>query len=298
MQEPEAKIALLIDADNSPASKIDVILSELAKYGIANVRRAYGNWKSPALKGWENVLHEYAIRPIQQFAYTTGKNATDVAMIIDAMDLLYEQRLDAFCIVSSDSDFTPLIMRILTNGLKVYGFGEKKTPMPFVNACSKFLYLETLGQDTGTSSAKDGVSVKRSTSELKRDTKLVNLLRNAVEAAAGEDGWSYLGAAGVQISNQASFDPRNYGYRKLSDLIEAIGLFDIERRGKNSQMYIRDRRAGKQGVTAPQTDAPQPPRHRRRTKRDVEGLPQAQSTGEDEPAHSETSVTPETVSSD
>jgi uncharacterized protein (TIGR00288 family) len=243
MQELEAKIALLIDADNSPASKIDVILAELAKYGVANVRRAYGNWKNPSLKGWEDVLHEYAIRPVQQFAYTKGKNATDVAMVIDAMDLLYTQRLDAFCIVSSDSDFTPLVMRILTNGLKVYGFGEKKTPAPFVNACSKFLYLETLGQDIAVSNKKESVTARKLTNELKKDTKLVNLLRNAVEVAAGEDGWSHLGAVGHQISNQTSFDPRNYGYQKLSELIEAISLFDIERRNNNTEVYVRDKRA-------------------------------------------------------
>ena len=141
MQQSESKIALLIDADNAPASKIEAILSEIAKYGVANVRRAYGNWKSQNIKSWEECLHEYAIRPVQQFDYTKGKNATDAAMIIDAMDLLYTQQLDAFAIVSSDSDFTPLVMRILTNGLKVYGFGETKTPLPFVRACSTFLYF-------------------------------------------------------------------------------------------------------------------------------------------------------------
>ena len=146
MTEPEKRIALLIDADNAPSSKIDVVLAEVARYGVANVRRAYGNWKSPRLKGWEGVLHEYAIRPIQQFAYSRGKNASDMAMVIDAMDMLYARNLDGFAIVSSDADFTPLVMRLLTDGVKVYGFGEKKTPEPFVNACSKFTYLEALGQ--------------------------------------------------------------------------------------------------------------------------------------------------------
>lgn len=146
MSEPEKRIALLIDADNAPASKIDEVLAEVARYGVANVRRAYGNWKSPRLKGWEAVLHEYAIRPIQQFAYSKGKNASDMAMVIDAMDLLYARNLDGFAIVSSDADFTPMVMRLLTDGVKVYGFGEKKTPEPFVNACSKFTYLEALGQ--------------------------------------------------------------------------------------------------------------------------------------------------------
>src|SRR5574338_997599 len=145
MEVSDTRIALLIDADNSPAAKIDLILSEIAKYGVANIRRAYGNWKSSSLKSWEAVLHEYAIRPIQQFDYSKGKNASDIALIIDAMDLLYTQKLDAFCLASSDSDFTPLVMRIRANGLKVLGFGEKKTPEPFVNACSRFLYLENLG---------------------------------------------------------------------------------------------------------------------------------------------------------
>ena len=142
----DKRIAVLIDADNAPASKIDVILAEVARHGAANVRRAYGNWKSPHLKPWEDTLHAYAIRPIQQFAYTSGKNASDMAMVIDAMDLLYSRNLDGFAIVSSDADFTPLVMRILTDGLKVYGFGERKTPEPFVNACSQFTYVEGLGQ--------------------------------------------------------------------------------------------------------------------------------------------------------
>lgn len=248
MQQTDAKIALLIDADNAPAAKIDVILSELAKYGIANIRRAYGNWKNPALKSWEDVLHENAIRPIQQFDYTKQKNATDMAMTIDAMDLLYTQNVDAFCIVSSDVDFTPLVMRILTSGLKVYGFGEKKTPSPFVNACSTFLYLENLGQDSETDAAKSNGSIKKATNELKGDAKLVRLLRNAVENTQEDDGWSDLSAVGNHISNQAPFDPRNYGYKKLSELIEAIDLFDVNRRNKY-KIFIRDRRRSKQAVS-------------------------------------------------
>ena len=140
----EPRIALLIDADNSPADMIDEVLDELAKEGVINIRRAYGNWRSPHLNAWAALLHDFAIQPIQQFDYTMGKNATDAAMIIDAMDLLYTKQLDGFGIVSSDSDFTPLVMRLRANGLKVYGFGEQKTPKPFVNACSKFLYLEHL----------------------------------------------------------------------------------------------------------------------------------------------------------
>jgi uncharacterized protein (TIGR00288 family) len=206
MQQSESKIALLIDADNAPASKIEAIVSELAKYGVANIRKAYGNWKSPTLKAWEQCLHEYAIRPVQQFDYTKGKNATDAAMIIDAMDLLYSQQLDAFAIVSSDCDFTPLVMRVLTNGLKVYGFGEKKTPLPFVYACSTFLYLETIDQAViSEETSKINASAKKTGKELKQDTKLISLLRSAVSSTLDDDGWSNLGAIGGHIANQASY---------------------------------------------------------------------------------------------
>jgi len=193
MQQSESKIALLIDADNAPASKIEVIVTEIAKYGVANIRKAYGNWTSPTLKAWEECLHQYAILPVQQFDYTKGKNATDAAMIIDAMDLLYKQKLDAFAIVSSDCDFTPLVMRILTNGLKVYGFGEKKTPLPFVYACSKFLYLETTVQEViCEKSSQISASTKKTGRELKQDAKLISLLRVAIASTSDDNGWSNL----------------------------------------------------------------------------------------------------------
>ena len=243
MQRSESRIALLIDADNAPAAKIDAIVSEIAKYGAANVRKAYGNWKNPALKAWEDKLHEFAIRPVQQFDYTKGKNATDAALIIDAMDLLYTQTLDAFAIVSSDCDFTPLVMRILTNGLKVYGFGEKKTPLPFVYACSTFLYLENIEQAIDSDSSNDSGGVKKTSKDLRQDTKLVSLLRSAVSNTREDDGWSRLSLIGAHISNQASFDSRNYGYAKLSTLFEAVDLFDVERR--NKAVYVRDKRTAK-----------------------------------------------------
>lgn len=275
MIEKQARIALLIDADNAPASKIDVILAELAKIGVTNIRRAYGNWKKDGLKGWEGVLHEYAIRPIQQFDYSKGKNATDMVMVIDAMDLLYTDQPEAFGIVSSDADFTPLVMHLKAKGAQVFGFGAKKTPMPFVNACSRFLYLENLGNTpeaddaerpakkapaargskpraAAPESAANGLEttagtapLKQDTAALKQDARLVALLRNAVESAAGEDGWSHLGAVGQQIGNQASFDPRNYGYRKLIDLIEATQLFDLDRRG--THFVLRDKRRATAG---------------------------------------------------
>ncbi|NTW51854.1 MAG: NYN domain-containing protein [Chlorobiaceae bacterium] len=241
MEHSKETIAMLIDADNSPSDKIDFILAEMAKYGVVNIRRAYGNWKSSSLKGWEDKLHDYAIRPIQQFDYTKGKNATDMAMTIDGMDLLYGSKLDAFCIVSSDSDFTPLVMRILSEGLNVYGFGQKSTPSPFVNACSTFLYLESFGGQAQERSRSEG-GRRKSPQELKSDSKLLSLVRNAVDSAQEEDGWSNLAKIGKNISNQASFDPRNYGFKRLSDLIRAIDLFESEFRNNNSELYIRDRR--------------------------------------------------------
>ena len=238
MAEPEKRIALLIDADNAPAGKIDVILAEVARHGVANVRRAYGNWKSSNLKGWEAVLHEYAIRPIQQFAYSSGKNASDMAMVIDAMDLLYARNLDGFAIVSSDADFTPLVMRLLTDGMKVYGFGEKKTPSPFVNACSKFTYVEALGRPAADSE-QSGSTTPKDAQELRNDARLVQMLRSAVDAGSGDDGWTRLDVVGSQIGNQASFDPRNYGYRKLSDLVKASGLFEMREEGKT--LWVREK---------------------------------------------------------
>lgn len=206
-----------------------MILAEIARHGVANVRRAYGNWKSQHLNGWEKQLHANAIRPIQQFAYSTGKNASDMAMVVDAMDLMYARNLDGFAIVSSDADFTPLVMRLRNENMRVYGFGEEKTPEPFVKACSTFLYLEKLGEPEARGAA--GPTKVRTMQELKGDTALVRTLRSAIDAALGDDGWAHLGAVGSHISNQGSFDSRNYGYRKLSDLIEASGLFEVRKEG-------------------------------------------------------------------
>ena len=242
MADSEKRIALLIDADNAPASKIEVILAEIARHGVANVRRAYGNWKSHNLVGWEKCLHTWAIRPIQQFAYTSGKNASDMAMVIDAMDLLYARNLDGFAIVSSDADFTPLVMRLRNDGVAVYGFGQEKTPQPFVRACSTFLYLEKLGEpeDDGD----NGDSQAPTPAQLQHDADLVRMLRGAIDATQGEDGWSRLGGVGSHINNQGSFDARNYGYRKLSDLIEAIGLFEVRRQGQVIEVRNRKGRGG------------------------------------------------------
>ena len=241
--EKTEKLAVLIDADNAQPGIVDGLLAEIANYGTANVKRIYGDWTAPSLKGWKEVLLQHSIQPMQQFAYTQGKNATDSAMIIDAMDLLYTEKFDGFCIVSSDSDFTKLASRIRETGLLVYGFGEKKTPSPFVSACDKFIYTEVLRAKLDESAA----IIKKSSNELKQDTRLVSLLRNAVEASSDETGWAHLGAVGSNVAKQSpEFDPRNYGYAKLSGLIVATKLFDIEERtageGKPKTIYVRDKR--------------------------------------------------------
>ena len=237
------KLAVLIDADNAQPSIVEGLLAEIAKYGTANVKRIYGDWTGSQLRSWKEVLLLLSIQPIQQFRYTVGKNATDAAMIIDAMDLLYTNKFDGFCIVSSDSDFTKLASRIRESGLVVYGFGEKKTPGPFVSACDKFIYTEVL-----TSKEDDTLSIKRkSANALKQDTKLVNLLRNAVEASSDDSGWAHLAPMGSTIAKQApEFDPRNYGYKKLGELLAATKLFQIEERtvgdGPSKAVYLKDKR--------------------------------------------------------
>ncbi len=243
MEKPQ-KLAVLIDADNAQPSIIDALLAEIAKYGTAHVKRIYGDWTSQKLKGWKEVLLTHSIQPIQQFGYTTGKNATDSAMIIDAMDLLYSGNFDGFCIVSSDSDFTKLASRIRESGLTVYGFGEKKTPIPFVSACDKFIYTEVLRADEQN---EENQPIKKwSTSELRRDRKLIRLLQEAADAAGDESGWAHLGAMGSYIAKQSpQFDPRNYGYKKLSELVKATGLFEIDERKSHhgpKAVYVRNKR--------------------------------------------------------
>ena len=236
-------LAVLIDADNAQPSITEGLLSEVAKFGISSVKRIYGDWTTPSLSGWKTVLLEHSIQPIQQFRYTVGKNATDSAMIIDAMDLLYTRRFDGFCLVSSDSDFTRLASRMREEGVIVYGFGEQKTPKSFVSACDKFIFTEVLrSQENAEPAVK-----KKTGKDLKGDTKLVNLFRSAIEAASEESGWANMGAVGSTIAKQApEFDPRNYGYKKLGELAVAIRLFDIDERvqsdGQSRSVYIRDKR--------------------------------------------------------
>ena len=239
------KIAVLIDADNAQPAIIEGLLLEISKYGTAHVKRIYGDWTSPRLNGWKEMLLQHSIQPIQQFGYTTGKNATDSAMIIDAMDLLYTGNFNAFAIVSSDSDFTKLASRIRESGLRTYGFGEKKTPNAFVAACDKFIYTEVLRSNDDDDEEKS--TPRKSTSEMKQDTKLVQLLRNAVEMGSDDGGWAHLATVGSNIAKRSpEFDPRNYGYKKLGDLVKAIKLFDIDERmmgqGPFKAVYLRDKR--------------------------------------------------------
>lgn len=243
IMETRNNLAVLIDADNAQPVIVDGLLAEIANYGVASVKRIYGDWTGPGLKGWKEVLLEHSIQPIQQFAYTKGKNATDSAMIIDAMDLLYTGKFDGFCIVSSDSDFTKLASRIRESGLIVYGFGEKKTPSPFVSACDKFVFTEVLRAKVDESEA----IAKKSTSELKQDAKLVTLLRNAVDASSDDSGWANLASVGSNIAKQSpEFDPRNYGYAKLGELARATKLFEIEERqvgdSNSKSLFIKDKR--------------------------------------------------------
>lgn len=212
------KLAVLIDADNAQASIIHELLAEVSRYGTASIKRAYGDWTTPLLKQWKNVLHELAIQPMQQFSYTQGKNSTDSALIIDAMDLLHSGNLNGFCLVSSDSDFTRLATRLREAGLVVYGFGERKTPRPFVAACDKFIYSDILRP---SKSAED-----KNVSEAE---PLKPMIRTAVTAAAQDDGWAHLSVVGsMLVKNSPSFDPRNYGCQKLGELVRKQAYLKIK----------------------------------------------------------------------
>jgi uncharacterized LabA/DUF88 family protein len=235
---PTDSIALLIDADNAPAARIDFIIAELATYGVVNIRRAYGNWQKPELSGWQKVLHDYAIQPIQHFDLVKGKNAADMALLIEAMDILYTKNVGTFCLVSSDCDFTPLVLRLRADGKQVIGFGGKNAAAPFVASCTRFLYLDEVR------TTAQAPRPKPSADQLKQDAKLIKMLRRAIEAQADADGWAFLGGVGSHISNQGSFDSRNYGFPKLGDLVAAIDLFELKKtqgaNGTSVQVRIRD----------------------------------------------------------
>lgn len=232
--DAQKKLAVLIDADNAQSAIIEGLLEEIAKYGVASVKRIYGNWTSPSLQPWKETLLKYSIQPVQQFSYTKGKNTTDSALIIDAMDLLYTGNFDGFCLVSSDSDFTRLASRLRESGKIVYGFGEEKTPDSFVKACDKFIFTEILRKskpfDGKPEETPKGTRVLKPL-KLKEDTKLVTLLKSAVEDCSDDDGWANLSDVGHIITKKSpEFDSRNWGYKKLKDLVKEIELFDIEER--------------------------------------------------------------------
>jgi len=245
----EDHIALFIDCDNISHRSIEGIINELSKYGVVNIRQAYGNWTKDNLKNWEDKLLEFAIKPIQQFDYSKNKNATDILMTIDAIDLLHTKDIDAFAFATSDSDFTPVVMRVQNEGIKVFGFGEKKTPKPFMAACSQFIFTEKLTGTTrarGESTPTDVMQapVRKSGKEMRQDTWLVNVLRTAVEQTMDEDGWANLAGIGQYINNSTSFSPINFGYKKLSNLIDEIDLFDVYVDKETKIMSIRDKRMG------------------------------------------------------
>lgn len=234
IKKNDLKLAVLIDADNIPYSNIAGMLDEIAKLGIPTIKRIYGDWTKPTVSGWKPALLKHAITPIQQYSYTSGKNATDSAMIIDAMDILHSQKVDGFCLVSSDSDFTRLATRLRESGMLVIGIGEKKTPNPFIVACDKFIYIEIIG---AKSIQKSTVSATTKTPEQTMeidtvDNKLIQLLKSSIEDIADDNGWAFLAEVGALIiKKKPDFDPRNYGFAKLTPLIKSLNdLFDVDER--------------------------------------------------------------------
>lgn len=233
-------IALLIDCENAKADSIDGILGELAGKGTINIRRAYGNWKNQA--EWEAKLHPFAIQPIQQFAYTKGKNAIDMCMAIEAMDLLYTEKIDCFALVTSDSDFTPLVLKLLAKGKSVIGFGESKTPEPFKKACSVFIHTDNF-KEASDENPIPAASARKTKNELRGNTELMNVLRAAIESMKDENGLAAMTRIGQYISNHSSLSCKNYGYTRWSDLIRATGYFE-ETSAENNQPSFRSKKSG------------------------------------------------------
>lgn len=237
----ETKLAVLIDGDNIPSMYVNEMMEEIAKYGSPTIKRIYGDWTKPHLKKWKDVLLENAITPIQQYSYTTGKNATDSAMIIDAMDVLYSNNIDGFCLVSSDSDFTRLATRIRESGKLVYGIGEKKTPNPFIASCDKFIYLEILKKELEESN-EDSSKKKQKFENI--TPKVKKFIVNTIKDLADDDGWAFMGEVGSLLQKkQPNFDPRNFGFQKLTPLISSIPNVEVESRdntqGRFKLIYVR-----------------------------------------------------------
>ena len=241
----DIKLAVLIDGDNIPSAYVKEMMEEIAKYGNPTIKRIYGDWTKPHLTKWKKVLLENAITPIQQYGYTTGKNATDSAMIIDAMDILYSEKVDGFCLVSSDSDFTRLATRLREAGMKVYGIGEKKTPSPFIVACDKFIYIEILKHQVVESTLEASKITKPEENNFDKITKKeIRFIATTIEDVADDDGWAFLGDVGSLLQKkQPNFDSRNYGFQKLTPLIKSTAAFDIERRedsrGRMKLIYVK-----------------------------------------------------------
>jgi uncharacterized LabA/DUF88 family protein len=248
--QKEIRLAVLIDADNVPYSNVKGVMEEIAKYGTPTFKRIYGDWTRPTVSGWKNVLLENAITPIQQYSYTSGKNSSDSALIIDAMDILYSGKVDGFCIVSSDSDFTRLATRLREAGMKVFGIGQKKTPNPFIVACDKFIYMEIIAipetaETTDTLKTKAAKPApKASVDKLNKET--LKLIAASIEDLADENGWAFLGDVGnLILKKQPNFDPRNYGFLKLTPLIKSLSQFEIDKRETDKAgiklVYIRNK---------------------------------------------------------
>jgi uncharacterized protein (TIGR00288 family) len=240
---PSLNLAVLIDGDNIPSAYVKEMMEEIAKYGNPTIKRIYGDWTKPQLSKWKNVLLENAITPIQQYGYTSGKNATDSAMIIDAMDILYSDKVNGFCIVSSDSDFTRLATRLREAGKQVIGIGEKKTPEPFIVACDKFIYIEVLknqAQQNDENQSKSKQTIDKVT------PKLIKLISTTIDDLSDEDGWAFLGDVGSLLQKkQPNFDPRNFGFQKLTPLINSIGKFEVEQRtntkSRHKLIFVRNK---------------------------------------------------------
>src|SRR5271156_1000898 len=243
----ESRFAVLIDADNVPYSNVKGMMEEIAKYGTPTFKRIYGDWTKPTVSGWKSVLLENAITPIQQYSYTTGKNATDSAMIIDAMDILYTGKVDGFCIISSDSDFTRLALRLREAGVKVIGMGQKKTPSPFIAACDKFIYIEILAENTTPTSKEEDKKEEDTTvpNTIKQlGKKTIQLISSSIGDLADDAGWAFLGEVGnLILKKEPDFDARNYGFKKLGQLIKSTQHFEIDERQTDKSniklVYIR-----------------------------------------------------------
>jgi uncharacterized LabA/DUF88 family protein len=241
----DLRLAVLIDADNIPYKKVKEMMEEVALYGIPTFKRIYGDWTQPNLIGWKKVLLENAITPIQQYSYTVGKNSSDSALIIDAMDILYSGKVDGFCIVSSDSDFTRLAIRLREAGMKVIGIGEKKTPNPFIIACDKFIYLEVIQNQEDPTEIEEKENNKVEPKQRRKNVKIripeniIGSIKNTIDTVADDDGWAFLGDVGnLILKKKPDFDPRNYGYQKLSTLIKSIKTISVDQRESGSK-YVK-----------------------------------------------------------